>query len=105
MSPERSVKDLFGPYNLVDDSGRRFAPWHSAASSAVDPGTPLTQTLRPGGCYFTNLVFDVPSGSGNLRLLLLSVSGPVSKLVIDDENSLLHSKIYLDLPTLPAVRP
>jgi hypothetical protein len=89
------------PY-LVDDSGRRFAPWRSAASSAVDPGTPLTQTLRPGGSYFTNLVFDVPSGSGNLRLLLLSDSGPVSKLVIDDENSLLHSKIYLDLP---AVRP
>jgi len=92
------------PY-LADDTGHRFEPWHTAASSAVDPGTPLTQPLRPGESYFTNLVFDVPPGSRNLRLLLLSDSGPVSKLVIDDENSLLHKKIYLDLPTLQAVRP
>jgi len=82
------------PY-LVDATGRCFAPSHSAA---VDPGTPLTQPLRPGESYFTNLVFDVPPGRGKFRLLLLSDSGPVSKLVIDDENSLFHPKIYLDLP-------
>ena len=92
------------PY-LVDDTGHSFEPWHTIASSAVDPGTPLTHPLRPGESYFTNLVFDIPPGSRNLRLLLLSDSGPVSKLVVDDENSLLHKKIYLDLPTLQAVRP
>jgi hypothetical protein len=92
------------PY-LVNDIGQRFEPWLTAASSVVDAGTPLTQPLGPGESYLTNLVFDVPPSSRHLRLLLLSDSGPVSKLVIDDENSLLHRKIYLDLPTLQAVRP
>jgi hypothetical protein len=87
---------------LVDDTGQRFEPWHAGSSAPIEPGTPLTEPLRPGESYFTNLIFDVPAGSRHLRVLILSDSGLISKLVIDDENSLLHRKIYLALAALKA---
>ena len=88
---------------LVDDAGHRYEPWHGGASAPLDAGTPLTQALRPGESYFTNLVFDVPAKTRGLRVLLLSDSDPLSGLIIDDENSLLHRKIYLGLTDKPAL--
>jgi hypothetical protein len=79
---------------LVDDAGHRYEPWQGGASAPIDAGTPLTRALRPGESYFTNLVFDVPARARGLRVLLLSDSDPLSRFVIDDENSPLHRKIY-----------
>lgn len=87
---------------LVDDAGRRFEPLRAGSSVPVEAGTPLTEPLRPGESYWTNLIFDVPVGSRNFRVLILSDFGLVSRLIIDDENSLLHRKIYLELADLKA---
>lgn len=89
---------------LVDDAGRRFEPWHAKSGAPMDPGTPLTTPLRPGESYSTNFIFDVPSGASPYRLLILSDSDAISRIVIDDENSLLHRKIYLALPNPGASR-
>jgi len=82
---------------LVDNAGRLFEPWHRGATAPLESGTPLTTALRPGQSYSTNLVFDVPNGSASYRLLITTEADAISKLVIDDENSLLHRKIYLAL--------
>jgi hypothetical protein len=89
---------------LVEQAGRRFEPRQRGASIPLDLGTPLTTPLRPGESYFTNLIFDVPNGADKLRLLILSDSWPISQFVIDDENSLLHRKIYLGLDDLKVSR-
>lgn len=82
---------------LVDDVGRQFEPWHGGKTAPVEPGTPLTTALRPGESYSTNFIFDVPNGRASYRLLVITDADAISKLVIDDENSLLHRKIYLGL--------
>lgn len=95
---------------LVDDTGRSFAPSPEgqAAFSRVSSGsTPLTQALKPGESYTTDLVFDVPKDARGLRLLITE-DDPETRLVIGHENSLLHKKIYFaidaSLPPSQAVR-
>ena len=89
---------------LVDDAGHRFEPWRGRDGAPLEPGTPLTTPLRPGESYSTNFIFDVPVGASRYRLLILSDSDSIFRLVIDDENSLLHRKIYLALGDLGATR-
>jgi len=89
---------------LVDDAGHRFEPWRAENGPPLEPGAPLTSPLRPGQSYVTNFLFDVPGGSSRYRLLILSDSDAISRFVIDDENSLLHRKIYLALGDLGANR-
>jgi hypothetical protein len=62
----------------------------------------LTQSLRPGESYFTDLVFDVPKDARGLRLLITE-DDPETRLVIGHENSLLHKKIYLGIKAAPAL--
>jgi hypothetical protein len=88
---------------LVDDTGRKFAPSAEgeAAFSRVGSGSaPLTQPLRPGESYTTDLVFDVPKDSRGLRLLITE-DDPETRLVIGHENSLLHKKIYFGIDAAP----
>jgi Domain of unknown function (DUF4352) len=84
---------------LVDDTGRNFAPsiegeaaWHRVQG----PGTPITEPLRPGESYTTDLVFDVPKDARGLRLLITDDDSE-ARLIIGHENSFLHKKIYLGL--------
>lgn len=81
---------------LVDERGRRFLPLPQAAASLPIASTPLNEPLRPGDSYSTSFVFDVPTDARNPRLLISDVE-PVSRLLIDHENSPLHGKIYLAL--------
>jgi hypothetical protein len=81
---------------LVDDAGRYFSPASQTATSLRDSPTSLTTPLRPGESYVTTLVFDLPTDAHNPRLLI-SDSEPVTKLLVDHENSPLHGKIYLAL--------
>lgn len=85
---------------LTDDLGRSFVP-SPEGQVALDRHTgaspPLTQPLRPGESYTTDLVFDVPRDAQGLRLLITE-DDPQTLLVIGHENSLLHKKIYLGLP-------
>src|SRR5262249_129060 len=92
---------------LVNNAGRRFEPkvWPGGSVAPVDVGEPRTTAVRPGESYTTSFVFDVPNGADSYRLLVTSGSDVISRLVIDDENSLFHRKIYLGLVNLNASLP
>lgn len=82
---------------LVDSAGRRFAVSREGEQALAPSGVlPLTESLRPGESYITELVFDVPPEARGLRLLLTEDS-PETRFVIGHENSFLHRKIYLGL--------
>jgi hypothetical protein len=84
---------------LVDDTGRRYAPSAEGQAAFARLGqnsTSLTQPLRPGESYTTDLVFDVPKEAHGLHLLITE-NDPETRFVIGHENSLLHKKIYFDV--------
>ncbi len=88
---------------LVDDAGRSFTPspeGQTALARLTNKSAPLTQPLRPGESYMTNLVFDVPRNAQKLRLLITE-DDPETRLVIGHENSLLHKKIYFAVDSAP----
>jgi hypothetical protein len=84
---------------LVNDTGRRYEPsleGQFALARTGDLSTAMTQALRPGESYITDLVFDVPSNARGLRLLITE-DDPETRFVIGHENSLLHKKIFFDV--------
>ena len=87
---------------LVDDRGRSYLPRPQIAAELRLTSTPLSQPLRPGESYATTFLFDLPDNARNLRLLIADMD-PISRLLIDSENSLLHGKIYLSLGPKPPV--
>jgi hypothetical protein len=89
---------------LVDDRGRSFVPspeGQMAYTRINGPSAQLSQPLRPGESYTTNLVFDVPNDAQKLRLLIIE-DDPETRFVIGHENSLLHKNIYLSLDEVRA---
>lgn len=88
---------------LVDDQGREYAVASEAQSTLENSlgsrWTPMTQALRPGESYQTPLVFDIPAGASGLKLLITSPTEPswLSRVLIGDEGSILHKKVYLRL--------
>lgn len=74
---------------VVDDRGHEFP-------AVTQSGTPLTQALRPGDSYTTQLVFDLPDDVRNPRLLITDAS-PETHFLIGHELSPLHKKIYFAL--------
>jgi hypothetical protein len=88
---------------LLDDAGRRFTPSRQgqvAFTHLTASSTPLTQPLRPGESYVTDLVFDVPRDAKKLRFLITE-DDPETRLVIGHENSFLHKKIYFAVDSAP----
>lgn len=91
---------------LVDDRGRSYDPsaeGQFALARGGNSSKPLTQALRPGESYTTDLAFDVPKDARGLRLLITE-DDPETRFVIGHENSLLHKKIYFDLGVGPSSR-
>ena len=89
---------------LVDAMGHRFARSHEGETALLRLGSssrPLTEALRPGESYTTDLVFDVPRDARGLRLWITE-DDPESRLMIGHENSFLHKKIYLSLEATAA---
>lgn len=89
---------------LVDDAGRQFTrseQGEAALAKVRGNTTPLTQALRPGESYVTDLVFDVPraipSTDGRLRLFVGDGFDMPDRLLIGHEDSFLHRKIFLAL--------
>lgn len=88
---------------LVDRQGREYlvSPGAQGAlqSALGNKWTPMTQPLRPGESYSTQLVFDLPPDAQNLSLLIVSPTEPrwIGSVIIGDEGSILHKKIYLRL--------
>jgi hypothetical protein len=77
---------------LIDDQGNRYGP-------SSQSGTPLTNPLRPGESYTTDLVFDLPADLKRATLLMKEGDW-ITHLVIGHENSPLHQKtaFQIDLP-------
>jgi hypothetical protein len=102
ISPHRGNGPLFpNPRRviLVDDHGREYAP-SPAGQAALERlrgrATPLTQSLRPGESYSTDLVFDLPADAHRARLFLTN-DDSVTHILIGHENAPLHPRIYLGL--------
>jgi hypothetical protein len=75
---------------LIDSAGHEYAPTSTS-------GTPLLTPLKPADSYTTQLEFNVPKDATGLRLLINTAPQWPDKLVIGDENSLLHKKTYFAL--------
>ena len=80
---------------LIDAAGHEYAP-------VSIQGTPLLTPLKPADSYTTELEFNLsketsPKDAASLRLLINTKPAWPDKLVIGDENSLLHKKTYLAL--------
>jgi Domain of unknown function (DUF4352) len=88
---------------LVDGQGREYSVSQDAQQTLDTlPGgrqIALTTPLRPGESYVTSLVFDLPSGVSGLKLLVASPTNPgwIGRVLIGDESSILHKKVYLRL--------
>lgn len=77
---------------LVDASGHRYLP-------VAVQGMPLLTALTPGEFYETQVGFDVPpeAKADDLRLLITTTPAWPDRLLIGDENSVLHAKTYFAL--------
>jgi len=107
ISPHRGDGPLAPSPRIItlEDAAGRSYPISPEGQQALENAlgarwTPLTQPLRPGDWYATQLVFDVPSGARGLRLLIAS---PVAlewlgRILIGGEDSIFHKKVYLQLP-------
>jgi len=103
ISPNRGDGELApNPRRLlmVDDLGNHIPPATQAQAALAHlrgATTPLSQPLRPGESYVTDLVFDVPSNVRNPRLFVGDNFDMPDRLLIGHEDSYLHKKIYLSL--------
>ena len=89
---------------LLDDSGHAIpisAEAQQALQNFSSAGTPLDTPLRPGESYTTRLAFDVPPAAKHLRLFVAAPSSPswLGSLIIGEEDSFLHKKTFLALPS------
>jgi hypothetical protein len=79
---------------VYDSAGRAYAPSEEgrrALSASGASGTPMETPLRPGESYTTELVFDLPEGAREPRLLVNESDLP-TRFIIGHENSPLHEK-------------
>jgi hypothetical protein len=74
---------------LIDEQGNRYGP-------SSQSGTPLTNPLRPGESYTTDLAFDFPMDVKNVTLLI-NEGEWITHLVIGHENSPLHKQTRFQL--------
>jgi hypothetical protein len=77
---------------LIDADGHNYEP-------VATEGTPLQTPLKPSDSYTTRLSFEVPPtvDAKALRLLITTTPAWPDRIVIGDENSLLHHKTYFAL--------
>jgi hypothetical protein len=107
ISPHRGDSPLAPPtrdVTIVDDQGHRYpisAPGQQALENLLgNRWTSPTTPLRPGESYVTQFVFDLSSNASGLKLLIASPRSRswIGRVVIGDEDSIFHKKVYLQLP-------
>lgn len=89
---------------VVDGNGASYGEserGEAAVERASGERASLDQPLRPGQSFVKTLVFDVPKQAEDMRLLITEAA-PETRLIIGDENSPLHKKVYFRLSTAPA---
>jgi hypothetical protein len=90
---------------LLDEQGRSYSisseGQQAMELSLGDRWTPLVEPLRPGESYATPLVFDLPASARPAKLLIRTAVEPawLGRLLIGDEGSLFHKKVYLRVPS------
>ena len=81
----------------MEDEGGHSYPlsWEGmrAIGSGGEGADPLKRSLRPGESYTSDLVFDLPTGVDNPRLLI-SDDVPEALFIMGHEESFLHRKIW-----------
>jgi len=90
---------------LEDANGRAYVQSPDAEAELLrvtGEARSLSEPLRPGQSFGTDLVFDVPKDASGLRLLITE-DDPETALIIGHENSLWHRKIYLGLDSAPRI--
>ncbi len=75
---------------LEDAAGRIYEAHQSGGPSLSTP-------LRPGESYVSEFVFNLPSDAHGTRLLVLASGSFPERLLIGNENSFLHRKVYFRL--------
>ncbi len=79
---------------IIDEKGKQYATSPEGQRSlepAQRKSVPLTQPLRPGEIYTTDLVFNLPSEVENPSLLITEADW-VTYLLFGHENSFFHKK-------------
>jgi hypothetical protein len=105
ISPQRGNDPLLPNERklaLLDASGGTYEPFSNGQALLAATGlhsTPLNTALRPGESYISYAVFEIPSESSGLRLLLVSAD-EVSHVLWGHENSPFHKKAYFVLPAV-----
>lgn len=94
ISPRRGMSPLqIGPreVTVMDGKGTRYG------LLSADNADSLRRSIVPGQSYTTDLVFDLPAGLSDPKLLIAVPAAPPDWLVIGSENSLLHQRVFLGL--------
>jgi hypothetical protein len=81
---------------MEDELGRSYELSPEGMRAIADSGKgadPLKRSLRPGESYASDLVFDLPAGVDNPRLLI-SEDAPEARFIMGHEESFLHRKIW-----------
>jgi hypothetical protein len=92
---------------LFDGAGNRYPvseTGQQALNAMGEAGTSMMKPLRPGESYVSRIAFDVPPGVSNPRLLIASPTDPrwIGAVIIGDEDSVWHKKVFLALGPAPA---
>ncbi|HEV3218273.1 MAG TPA: hypothetical protein VGZ48_00770 [Candidatus Acidoferrales bacterium] len=92
---------------ILDGAGNRYhisETGEQALASSGDVGVSMMEPLRPGESYVSRLVFDVPPDLAGPRLLIGSPTNPrwIGGVLIGNEESVLHKKVFLALGSAPA---
>jgi hypothetical protein len=84
---------------VVDARGRRFTEFVNAGPlDGVAQGQPVTprdlwnQPVAPGEEALRTVAIDLPAGVERPGLVITEGIGPLSAVIIGDENSLFHAK-------------
>lgn len=89
---------------IIDSEERRYGAspeGQRALESTKGQSVPLTQPLRPGESYTTDLVFDLPTDVKNPHLLITEADW-ITHWLIGHENSFFHRKTRFRLEPLTA---
>jgi hypothetical protein len=79
---------------VLDDAGKKYSRSIANEGLLTDgTGVPFAQPVQAGSSFLKRVVFDLPAGVSNPRLLVKDVRGVdvvLESLLIGDEDSLLH---------------
>lgn len=77
----------------LDDDGRHY----QRVTDAENPAPPFTQKVPAGGSFEKEIIFDLPLDVKNPRMDARSDGGVIEKILVGNEDSILHKRSYFKL--------